>query len=175
MNPINILPKFNQSSKITKGVEKCIKQILETPKIIPSTVNGIKSYNNITSQYSSYDNSKICCHYSNTSNYQLQTGLNNFEKYKKDFQKNFTPQKRIEMFQKAANLLQTKYYDEMLASTIVSQNKTIYEAEIDAICELVDFLNFNVHYYQTILDKQPINTKEHINISDKFKLLSILK
>ena len=166
MNPINLLPKFNQSSKITKGVEKCIKQILETPKIIPSSVHGIKSYNNITSQYSSYDNSKICCHYSNASNYQLQSGLNNFEKYKKDFQKNFTPQKRIEMFQKAANLLQTKYYDEMLASTIVSQNKTIYEAEIDAICELVDFLNFNVHYYQTILDKQPINTQEHINISE---------
>ena len=36
----------------------------------------------------------------------------------------------------------------MLAYTIVSQNKTVYEAEIDAICELADFLRFN---YDTIL------------------------
>ena len=40
----------------------------------------------------------------------------------------------------------------MLAYTIAGQNKSIYEAEIDAICELCDFLRFNVDYYNQILD-----------------------
>ena len=60
----------------------------------------------------------------------------------------------------------------MLAYTIVSQNKTVYEAEIDAICELVDFLRFNVYYYQQILDKQPVNVDGNILNKSTYNPLS---
>ena len=48
-----------------------------------------------------------------------------------------------------------------------TQNKSIYEAEIDAICELCDFLRFNVDYYNQILDKQPrqANSNDIVNVS----------
>lgn len=54
----------------------------------------------------------------------------------------------------------------MLAYTIVGQNKNIYEAEIDSICELVDFLRFNVYFAETIINNQPINTTGIENISE---------
>ena len=44
----------------------------------------------------------------------------------------------------------------MIAYTILGQNKTPHEAEIDAICELVDFLRFNVSYVEQLHNKQPI-------------------
>ena len=48
---------------------------------------------------------------------------------------------------------------------MVGQNKNFYEAEIDAICELVDFLRFNVSYAEAIFKKQP-QSDNIVNISD---------
>ena len=54
----------------------------------------------------------------------------------------------------------------MLLYTIVGQNKNVYEAEIDSICELVDFLRFNVAYAENIMDKQPIQFDSISNVSE---------
>ena len=60
----------------------------------------------------------------------------------------------------------------MLAYTIVGQNKNIYV--VDAICELVDFLRFNVAYADQIIGKQPIQTKFNKNISE-YTLMDLLQ
>ena len=73
---------------------------------------------------------------------------------------------RRDVFLKAADLVSGKYYHTMLAYTMVGQNKNIYEAEIDAVCELVDFLRFNVAYAEAIHEKQPIQTSNINNISE---------
>jgi 1-pyrroline-5-carboxylate dehydrogenase len=70
------------------------------------------------------------------------------------------------IFLRAADLIEHDYYEKMLAYTMVTQNKTVFEAEIDAICELVDFIRFNVFYTEEIMMKQPIQTPEHQNISE---------
>ena len=44
------------------------------------------------------------------------------------------------------------------AATMIAQSKTIYQAEIDAACEFIDFLRFNVQFMRDIYDKQPENT-----------------
>ena len=79
---------------------------------------------------------------------------------------------RIEVFENAAKLLETEYYDQMMAYTIVSQNKTVYEAEIDAINELVDFLRFNSYYYQQLLDKQQSNVDKNIRNTSVYNPLN---
>ena len=71
-----------------------------------------------------------------------------------------------DVFLKAADLIENKYYYQMLAYTMVGQNKNIYEAEIDSICELVDFLRFNVAYAEEIMDKQPIQVHGIKNVSE---------
>lgn len=166
--PKNLVPKFIHNSRITNSVKRHINNVLKNPPNIPSHINGniYNTYNK--EQISSYDNSKVAANYSSVSSKVLNKNLYNFKYIRNDFAINFSPKQRIEVFEKAAHLLETKYYDQMLAYTIVSQNKTIYEAEIDAICELVDFLRFNVHYYQQLLDKQPLNVDSKIINTSKY-------
>ena len=62
---------------------------------------------------------------------------------------------RASIFLKAADLLSTTRRDLINASTMLGQSKTVHQAEIDAACELIDFLRFNVHYYSQIIAGQP--------------------
>jgi 1-pyrroline-5-carboxylate dehydrogenase len=71
---------------------------------------------------------------------------------------NMTWETRAHIFLKAADLLATKYRFEMNASTMLGQSKNAYQAEIDAACELIDFLRFNVHFLSQIYQQQPISS-----------------
>lgn len=64
-------------------------------------------------------------------------------------------EERAAVFLKAADLLATKYRAVINAATMVGQSKTVFQAEIDAACELADFWRFNVHYMQQIYSDQP--------------------
>ena len=64
-------------------------------------------------------------------------------------------EERAAIFLKAAELLSGKYRYQMNAISMLSTGKTAYQAEIDAACELIDFLRFNVWYAQQIYSDQP--------------------
>ncbi len=64
---------------------------------------------------------------------------------------------RANIFLKAADLLAGKYRPYINATTMLGQSKNAYQAEIDAACELIDFLRFNVHYLSEIYRQQPIS------------------
>ncbi|KAJ8097630.1 Aldehyde/histidinol dehydrogenase [Lipomyces tetrasporus] len=65
---------------------------------------------------------------------------------------------RSAVFLKAAELIATKYRYELLAATMIGQGKNIYQAEIDAAAELIDFLRFNCQYAQELYGQQPIKS-----------------
>jgi 1-pyrroline-5-carboxylate dehydrogenase len=65
---------------------------------------------------------------------------------------------RAAIFLKAADLIATKYRPYMNGTTMLAQSKTIYQAEIDSACELIDFLRFNVHFLSEIYAQQPISS-----------------
>ena len=62
---------------------------------------------------------------------------------------------RASIFLKAADLLTGPWRQRINAATMLGQSKTIHQAEIDAVCELADFLRFNVHFAQEIYKNQP--------------------
>jgi 1-pyrroline-5-carboxylate dehydrogenase len=64
-------------------------------------------------------------------------------------------EQRAAIFLKAAELLAGPYRAKINAATMIAQSKTIHQAEIDAACELIDFLRFNVSYMQEIYEQQP--------------------
>jgi len=64
---------------------------------------------------------------------------------------------RAHIFLKAADLLATKYRFQMNAATMLGQSKNAFQAEIDAACELIDFLRFNVHFLSNIYREQPLS------------------
>ncbi len=64
-------------------------------------------------------------------------------------------QDRAAVFLKAAELLAGPYRAKMNAATMLCQSKNAFQAEIDSVCELVDFLKFNVQYMTDIYSEQP--------------------
>src|SRR5574343_39730 len=64
---------------------------------------------------------------------------------------------RAGIFLKAADLMATKYRPYMNGTTMLGQSKNAFQAEIDAACEIIDFLRFNVHFLSEIYRQQPIS------------------
>jgi 1-pyrroline-5-carboxylate dehydrogenase len=73
---------------------------------------------------------------------------------------------RAAVFLKAADLLTTSWRDTLNASTMLGQSKTVFQAEIDAACELIDFWRFNVAFAADLLAEQPVSTTAMWNQSD---------
>lgn len=65
---------------------------------------------------------------------------------------------RAAIFLKASELISTKYRYDMLATTILGQGKNVYQAEIDAVAELIDFFKYNVKYAEELYHQQPAET-----------------
>ncbi len=66
-------------------------------------------------------------------------------------------EERASVFLRAAELLAGPWRDTLDAATMLGQSKTAHQAEIDAACELVDFLRFNVEYMTRIYGEQPVS------------------
>ena len=65
---------------------------------------------------------------------------------------------RAAILLRAADLLAGPWRDRLNAATMLGQSKTVFQAEIDAACELIDFWRFNVHFARQILAEQPISS-----------------
>lgn len=68
---------------------------------------------------------------------------------------NMAWEQRAAIFLKAAELIAGPYRAKINAATMIAQSKTIYQAEIDASCELIDFLRYNVEFMTQIYNDQP--------------------
>ena len=73
---------------------------------------------------------------------------------------------RAAVFLKAADLLAGPWRYKFLAGTMLGQSKTIFQAEIDAACELIDFWRFNVQFASEIMAGQPISSAGVWNRTD---------
>ena len=62
---------------------------------------------------------------------------------------------RVAIFLKAAELLAGPYRAKLNAATMIAQSKNVYQAEIDAACELIDFFKFNAEYVTKLYSEQP--------------------
>jgi 1-pyrroline-5-carboxylate dehydrogenase len=64
---------------------------------------------------------------------------------------------RAAILLRAADLLSGPWRATINATTIAGQSKSVYQAEIDAACELIDFWRFNVHFARRLLEEQPLS------------------
>lgn len=67
-------------------------------------------------------------------------------------------EQRASIFLKAADLIAGPYRDRLNAATMIGQSKNVHQAEIDAACELIDFLRFNVEFMTEMYSEQPISS-----------------
>ena len=73
----------------------------------------------------------------------------------KDRWSNMPWEHRASIFLKAAELISGKYRYTINAATMLAQGKNCFQSEIDSVCELADFLRFNVEYMTQIYSEQP--------------------
>lgn len=76
---------------------------------------------------------------------------------------NMAWEQRAAIFLKAAELIAGPYRARINAATMIAQSKNIHQAEIDASCELIDFLRFNVEFMTQIYGDQPSSTSDMWN------------
>jgi 1-pyrroline-5-carboxylate dehydrogenase len=76
---------------------------------------------------------------------------------------NMAWEQRAAIFLKAAELIAGPYRAKINAATMIAQSKNIHQAEIDAACELIDFLRFNVEFMTQIYADQPASNSDMWN------------
>ncbi len=109
-----------------------------------------------------HDNKKVVGSFSVCNEQHVHEAINNSLSIKNEWTS--TPwEKRASIFLKAAELIAGPYRSKINAATMIGQSKTIFQAEIDAACELVDFLKLNIVYMNEIYHEQPITVGEVSN------------
>lgn len=69
-------------------------------------------------------------------------------------------EKRVRIFSRMEELLAGPYRDLLNAATMLNMSKNVYQAEIDAACELIDFYRFNPYFAQELYAYQPLYSPE---------------
>lgn len=101
-----------------------------------------------------HDHQHVLGHYHVGDKTHVEQAVNAALAAKSDWE-NMAWEHRVSIFLKAADLLAGPYRDKINSATMLAQSKTAFQSEIDAACELVDFLRFNAHYMTQIYDEQP--------------------
>ncbi|MDP6329147.1 MAG: aldehyde dehydrogenase family protein, partial [Candidatus Thalassarchaeaceae archaeon] len=79
---------------------------------------------------------------------------------------------RCEIFERCADLLAGEWRMKVNASTMLNQSKTVFQAEIDSACELIDFWRFNCHYARNFHDDfQPLVSPPGVKNSTEIRPL----
>ena len=131
---------------------------LANPVEIPIIIGGKE----IRSQHKAnmicpHDHQRVLGQYHIASEQDLRMAIEAAEAAKEEWE-NMPWEHRATIFLKAADLLTGKYRAKVAASCMLGQSKNAYQAEIDVICELADFLRFNTYYVQEIYKQQPLST-----------------
>jgi 1-pyrroline-5-carboxylate dehydrogenase len=64
-------------------------------------------------------------------------------------------EERAAVLLRAAELLAGPWRDTLNAATMLNQSKTVFQAEIDSACEMIDFWRFNPYFMRMLYTEQP--------------------
>ncbi|MFM1877260.1 MAG: hypothetical protein RLZZ241_126 [Bacteroidota bacterium] len=105
-----------------------------------------------------HEHSHVVGHYHLASQKEIELAIETALEARKKWA-NLAWEQRAAIFLKAADLIAGPYRSRINAATMLAQSKTIHQAEIDAACELIDFLRFNVSFMSDIYKEQPISSE----------------
>jgi 1-pyrroline-5-carboxylate dehydrogenase len=143
------------SSERSSLLEKYNELYNQSPIDIPMYIGGEEIRTNNKRKLSPpHDHKKVLGHYNYGDAGHVQKAIEAALKAKSDWA-NLPWHERAAIFLKAADLLAGPFRDKMNAATMLAQSKNVFQTEIDAACELIDFFRFNVQYMTQIYKEQP--------------------
>jgi 1-pyrroline-5-carboxylate dehydrogenase len=145
------------------AVKKAYSEMFNSTIDVPLYINGKDiSTGNTRTMSPPHDHKHIVGTYHLAEKKHIDEAISTALEARKKWSK--TPwEQRAAIFLKAAELIAGPYRAKINAATMIAQSKTIHQAEIDASCELIDFLRFNVQFMTDIYHEQPESSSDAWN------------
>jgi 1-pyrroline-5-carboxylate dehydrogenase len=138
-----------------KEVLKTYRKMWESTAEIPLYINGLYIKTGNTKPISPpHDHKHIIGHYHTADQKNVEEAISSSLEARKTWSQ-MPWEQRAGIFLRAAELIAGPYRSRINAATMIAQSKTVHQAEIDAACEFVDFLRYNVQFMTDIYKQQP--------------------
>ncbi|MGY8691385.1 MAG: L-glutamate gamma-semialdehyde dehydrogenase [Candidatus Poseidoniales archaeon] len=135
-------PGSKERDMIKVELERQMNEVIE----IPCIINGEKIFTGITTnQVIPHNHKHIIAKVHLATEKEIKAACKSAVESQKDWIE-LGLEGRCAIFEKCAELLAGDWRMKVNAATMLNQSKTVYQAEIDAACELIDFWRFNCHY-----------------------------
>lgn len=147
---------YASGSKERESLINTYKNLLQQePVNIPMYIGSEKVYTDQQLKLTPpHDHQRVIAHYNKGNKSHVEAAINAALEARTKWAA-MPWEERASIFLKAADLLAGPFRDRMNAATMLAQSKNVFQAEIDAACELIDFLRFNVQYMAEIFSSQP--------------------
>ncbi len=162
--PVNE-PKYSylKNTKERLSIEKELQRQLSEVVEIPLIIGGKEIRTGQTvGVYCPHDHGHLLANCQLAGENELKMAVEESLKAKNDWM-NLSWVDRGSILMKTAELLSTKYRNLINASTMLGQSKNMFQSEIDAACEGIDFLRFNPYFASQIYSQQAVCDKNVIN------------
>ncbi len=144
---------------LDKELERQSKTVVEIPLIIGG--KEIRT-GNLGEIRMPHDHSKVIATYHKAGKAEVEMAIRAALEARKTWA-DMTWTIRASILLKAAELIATRYRPVLNAATMLGQSKNMYQAEIDAVCETIDFLKYNVSFTGRIYEMQPKSAYNQLN------------
>ncbi len=152
-------PGTEDRKLLEKELERLSGKVTEIPLIIGG--KEVKT-NNTGEVVMPHNHKHVLAKYHKAGTEEVQMAINAALEAHKQWSK-MSWVDRTSITLRIADLIATKYRYVLNAATMLGQSKNPYQAEIDAVCEAIDFLKFNAHYASNIYKEQPHSETGTIN------------
>ena len=148
---------FAKGTPEREAVLKAYKEMWNTQVDVPLYIGGKEIRTGNTKNLSApHDHKHVVGKYHLAEKNHIEEAISNALEARKKWAE-MSWEHRASIFLKAAELIAGPYRAKINAATMIAQSKTVHQAEIDAACELIDFLRFNVEYMTQIYKDQPLS------------------
>jgi 1-pyrroline-5-carboxylate dehydrogenase len=155
----NYQPGSEARRQILAELERQRNMVVEIPIII----GGKEVYTGNTKDVViPHDHQRVVARYHQASEKEVKRAINEALKAKQQWE-NLSWIERSSILQKAAELIRGRYRYVLNAATMLGQSKNVYQAEIDAACETIDFIRYNSFFASRIYMEQPRSGDGQLN------------
>ena len=157
-------PGSEEKEALLSELNRQMKEVID----IPCIINGEKIYTgNTATQVIPHNHSHVLANVHLAGEKEIEKACQSAIEAQDDWIE-LGMDARAAIFEKCAQLLAGKWRMKINAATMLNQSKTVFQAEIDAACELIDFWNFNAFYAREFHEQyQPLVSPEgNINTTE---------
>lgn len=157
--PLSYAPGSEEKKEIKLRLKEMASQVVDIPLIIggKEILTG-----HVGEVRMPHNHEKVIARYHKAGKKEIEMAVEAARDAKKRWEK-MPWDKRAAIFRKVAAKLSGPYRSTINAVTMLGQGKDVYQADIEAACELIDFLNFNTYYLNEIYKDQPASLRTVIN------------